>query len=260
MKSIWLFTFIFGFSLVADGQENSSNQPRFKPFAGITYNLHRPGGSSLDPDIEIYRLSHFPGLEAGFVILPKKENGWQLSYRNTFLGELAIYGLIDLAGDPDRSFLGGITNQTVGNGFLGRLDLGKKVINTPGKALLAGFSLSDKVILGTDIHLYNTPLQEQYTKEGFHLTPGVFAEYRQVLRNMASFTLNFGLSKSIMNLHQFDQESAIGHYVFPVFSEIDLVYQMPGGLYFRMGTLVAISFEGVQSDARISGGIGYRFR
>jgi len=263
MKRLFLFLFILGISIVARAQEEITDSPRFKPFAGITYNLHPLGMPPMAPETELTRVSQFPGIEFGFTLLPRNLKGWRLNYSNTFLGELAIYGIAKKLNAPlDQNLLGGITGQTVGNGFLGRVDLGKTVIYTPQKILAAGFSLSDKVILGTDYLSYSSSGRPPilYTKEGFHLTPGIFTSYRQQFQNQASLTLNMCISHSILNVHQFEEEGIFDVYVHPLFAEFDLVYELPNGLYFRMGTVAALAFEGVNSDARINGGIGFRFR
>ena len=103
---------------------------RFLPYAGVTYNFHTLKELDLRGDEYGYFINHFPGIEVGFTISPKRENGWQIEYKNTFLGELAIYGIYDLSTNTGNGFLEDIVNSTIGNGFLGRLDVGKTIINT----------------------------------------------------------------------------------------------------------------------------------
>ena len=112
---------------------------RFLPYAGVTYNFHTMKDLVWRSNEGGYHFSHFPGIEIGFKISPKRENGWQIEYKNTFLGELVIYGIYDLSTNPGNGFLEDIVNRTIGNGFLGRLDVGKSIINTPTQRMNAGF-------------------------------------------------------------------------------------------------------------------------
>ena len=211
---------------------------RFLPYAGITYNFHtmkKLVWSSSDAGR--YRFSHFPGIEIGFRTSPKRKNGWQLEYKNTFLGELVIYGIYDLSTNSGNGFLEDIVNQTIGNGFLGRLDVGKSIIHTPTQRLNAGFIVSDKVILGTeDDPLYYNHDQETYTNTGFHFTPGFFASYEKIFQNQSVLSVNVSFSQSLFNLHQFNDDNAIDNFVLPLFTEMQINYQMPSGMYFKTGT------------------------
>ncbi len=235
---------------------------RFLPYAGVTYNFHTMKELDLREGEYGYFISHFPGIEVGFKISPKKENGWQIEYKNTFLGELAIYGIYDLSTNPGNGFLDDIVNRTIGNGFLGRLDVGKSIINTPTQRMNAGFIVSDKVILGTEDYpiLRNHADQETYTNSGFHFTPGIFASYERMFQNQSVLTVNVSFSQSLFNLHQFGEDSAIDNFVLPLFTELQINYQMPGGVYIKTGTIIPTSFNGVPADARISIGMGYTFR
>ena len=235
---------------------------RFLPYAGVTYNFHTMKELDLRGDEYGYFISHFPGIEVGFTILPIKDNGWQIEYKNTFLGELAIYGIYNLSTNPGNGFLEDIVNRTIGNGFLGRLDFGKSIISTPTQRMNAGFIVSDKVILGTEDYplYYNHGDQETYTNTGFHFTPGIFASYERVFQNQSILSVNISFSQSLFNLHQFGEDNAIGNFVLPLFTELQVNYQMPGGVYIKTGTIIPTSFNGVPADARISVGVGYTFR
>lgn len=234
---------------------------RFLPYAGVTYNFHTMKELDLRGDEYGYFISHFPGIEAGFTISPKRENGWQIDYKNTFLGELAIYGIYDLSTNPGNGFLEDIVNSTIGNGFLGRLDIGKSIINTPTQRMNAGFLVADKVILGTeDYSPYYNHDEETYTNTGFHFTPGIFASYERIFHNQSALSVNVSFSQSLFNLHQFNDDNAINNFVLPLFTELQINYQMPGGVYFKTGTIIPTSFNGVPADARISIGAGYTFR
>ncbi len=150
------------------------NTTRFLPYAGVTYNFHTMKELDSRGEEYGYFISHFPGIEVGFTILPKMEDGWQVEYSNTFLGELALYGLYDISTNPGDGFLEEIVNRTIGNGFLGRLDVGRSLIHTPTQRMKVGFVISDKVILGTDDNsLFYHPDQERYTTTGF-ISPRVF--------------------------------------------------------------------------------------
>lgn len=236
---------------------------RFLPYGGITYNFHTMRDQVYDSEEVVYRNSHFPGIEVGFTLLPKKESGWVLEYRNTFLGELAIFGIAKQTRNPYNGFLTDITDRTIGNGFLGRFDFGKKVISTDNRDLLAGFIISDKVILGTDdypLMRYNQVDEDSYTNTGFHFTPGLYASYVRRFQNQSVLSTNISLCQSLFNLHQFGTENAIDHFVLPLFTELNVIYQMPGGIYLKMGAIHAASINGVPADARISAGAGYTFR
>ncbi len=234
---------------------------RFFPYAGVSYNFHTMKVFLWSSNEGKYHISQFPGIEIGFTLSPKRENGWQIEYKNTFLGELAIYGIYDLFTNQGYSFLEDIVNSTIGNGFLGRLDIGKSIIQTPTQNLNVGFIVSDKVILGTeDYPLYYNHDQETYTNTGFHFTPGIFASYERILQNQSALCVNISFSQSLFNLHQFDDESSIDNFVLPLFTELQINYQLPGGVYFKTGTIIPTSFNGVSADARISVGAGYTFR
>lgn len=256
--SIFLYT---SFTPILAQTPGDNVTPRFRPYVGVTYNLHTMKESDLGGEEYGYFISHFPGIEIGFTLLPKIEDGWQIEYSNTFLGELALYGIYDLSTNPGGGFLEEIVNRTIGNGFLGRLDVGKSLIHTPTQRLKAGFVISDKVVLGTeDYPLFYHTDQETFTNTGFHFTPGVFTTYERLFQNKSMFSVNFSLSKSLFNLHQFGEDNAIDNFVLPLFTELQINYQMPGGVYIKTGTIIPTSFKGVPSDARISVGVGYTFR
>jgi len=236
---------------------------RFNPYAGLTYNFHTMKYPDAETEGGEFSHSHFPGIEFGFILNPKKEKGWLLEYRNTFLGELAIYGIAKQTRNPYQGFLNDIVDRTIGNGFLGRLDVGKTIISTAERDLRAGFIISDKVILGTDDYPLMTYLhgdEDTYTNSGFHFTPGVFATYLLQLQNRAVLFINFSVSQSILNLHQFGKDNAIDHFVLPLFTEFQITYQMNGGTYLKSGALYAASINGVPADARLNVGVGYTFR
>ncbi|MEN8204002.1 MAG: hypothetical protein ABFS28_15500 [Bacteroidota bacterium] len=249
------------FSLLHAQTPEDKITKRFLPYAGVTYNFHTIKELSWSSDEVGYHFSHFPGIEIGFKISPVKENGWQIEYKNTFLGELAIYGIYDLSTNPGNAFLENIVNRTIGNGFLGRLDVCKSIIHTPTQRMNAGFIVSDKVILGTeDYPLYYNHDQETYTNTGFHFTPGIFASYEKLFQNQSVLSVNVSFSQSLFNLHQFNDDNATDNFVLPLFTELQINYQMPGGVYFKTGTIIPSSFNGVSADARISVGAGYTFR
>ena len=235
---------------------------RFLPYAGVTYNFHTMKELDLRGDEYGYFISHFPGIEVGFTILPKKDNGWQIEYKNTFLGELAIYGIYNIFTNPGNGFLEDIVNSTIGNGFFGRLDIGKSIIHTPTQRMNAGFIVSDKVIFGTEDypHVIGGPIPGSYTNTGFHFTPGIFASYHKLFQNQSVLSVNISFSQSLFNLHQFGEDSAIDNFVLPLFTELQINYQMPGGVYIKTGTIIPTSFNGVPADARISVGVGSTFR
>ena len=248
------------FNLLPAQDPGEKTTKRFFPYAGVTYNFHTMQEYKWDLDEGGYHISHFPGIEIGFTLSPKRENGWQIEYKNTFLGELAIYGIYDLFTNQGYSFLEDIVNSTIGNGFLGRLDIGKSIIHTPTQSLNFGFIVSDKVILGTeDYPLYYNHDQDTYTNTGFHFTPGIFASYEKLFQNQSTLSINVSFSQSLFNLHQFNDDNAIDNFVLPLFTELQINYQMPGGVYFKTGTIIASSFMGVPADARISVGAGYTF-
>lgn len=236
---------------------------RFDPFVGLTYNFHTLKYLDFETEEGKFQHSHFPGIEFGFMLNPKNEKGWFLEYRNSFLGELAIYGIAKQTRNPYRGFLNNIVDRTIGNGFLGRLDVGKTLINTTDRDLKAGFIISDKVVLGTEDYPLMTYLhgdEDTYTNSGFHFTPGVFATYLLQLQNQAVLSINFSISQSLFNLHQFGKDNAIDHFVLPLFTEMQITYQMRGGIYLRSGAMYAASISGVPADARLNMGVGYTFR
>jgi hypothetical protein len=236
---------------------------RLNPYAGLTYNFHTMKYLDSETEGGNYSHSHFPGIEFGFILNPKEEKGWLLEYRNSFLGELAIYGIAKQTSNPYQGFLNDIVDRTIGNGFLGRMDVGKTIISTAERDLRAGFSISDKVILGTDDYPLTTYLhddEDTYTNSGFHFTPGVFATYLLQLQNQAVLFINFSISQSILNLHQFGKDNAIDHFVLPLFTEMQITYQMKGGTYLRTGAMYVASINGVPADARLNVGVGYTFR
>lgn len=258
-----LFAIIYFLEPAQAQKQNNDQNRRFYPYAGLTYNFHTIKYLDWTTEGGKYQHSHFPGIEVGFKVNPRKENGCLLEYRNSFLGELAIYGIADLTRNPYQGFLNDIVDRTIGNGFLGRLDIGKTIINTAERDLTAGFMLSDKVILGTDDYPLMTYLngdEETYTNSGFHFTPGVFASYIIQLQNKAVFSTNISVSQSLFNLHQFGKENSIDHFVLPLFTELQITYQMKGGTYLRSGALYAASINGVPADARFNVGMGYTFR
>ena len=260
ISTVSILTFL-SFNLLLAQTPGEKNTQRFLPYAGVTYNFHTIKEFVWDSDESEYQFSQFPGIEIGFKISPKKENGWQIEYKNTFLGELAIYGIYDLSTPAGNGFLENIVNRTIGNGFLGRLDVGKSIIHTPTQCLNAGFIVADKVILGTeDYPIYYNHVQETYTNTGFHFTPGIFASYERIFQNQSALSVNVSFSQSLFNLHQFDDDNAIDNFVLPLFTELQINYQIPGGVYFKTGTIIASSFNGVPADARISVGAGYTFR
>ncbi len=266
MKKVWfpviVTVFILQHSLSAYAQvPGDKTKIRFLPYAGVSYNFHTMQDYKWSLNEGGDHFSHFPGIEIGFRISPKRENGWQIEYKNTFLGELAIYGIYDLSTNMGYSFLEDIVNNTIGNGFLGRVDVGKSIINTPTQRMNAGFIFSDKVILGTeDYPLYYNHDQETYTNTGFHFTPGIFTSYEKIFQNQSTLSVNISFSQSLFNLHQFGEDNAIENFVLPLFTELQINYQTPGGVYFKTGAIIPASFNGVPADARISIGVGYTFR
>ncbi len=247
-----------------NGQVPGEDPPRrFLPYVGITYNLHTMRDLVYDPEEMVYRNSHFPGIEVGFTLLPGKESGWVLEYRNSFLGELAIYGIAKQTGNPYHGILTDIVDRTICNGFLGRFDLGKTFISTTDRDLIAGFTISDKVVFGTDdyplLH-YNIAYEETYTNSGFHFTPGLYASFMIRFQNQGVLSANISFCQSLFNLHQFGNENAIDHFVLPLFTELQVKYQMPGGIYLKTGAIHAATINGVPADARISLAAGYTFR
>lgn len=236
---------------------------RFLPYAGITYNLHSMRDLIYDQEEMVYRNSHFPGIEVGFTLLPNKESGWVFEYRNTFLGELSIYGIADQTRNPYNGILTDIVDRTICNGFLGRFDMGKTVINTTNRDLRAGFTISDKVIFGTDdypLYYYNQGDEDTYTNTGFHFTPGFYVSSKIRFQNQGVLSANISFSQSLFNLHQFGKENAIDHFVLPLFTEFQVKYQMPGGIYLKTGAIHAASINGVPADARLTLAAGYTFR
>jgi hypothetical protein len=262
-KMFFQFLLIFVFqSLVSMSAQVSVSSPvRFKPYAGLTYNYHTMENLVRRAGEVDYFSSHFPGIEFGFTLAPDDENGWSLEYMNTFLGELAIYGIADQTRNPYNGFLNDIVDRTVGNGFLGRLDIGKTLMATPGKRLLVGFVIADKVVLGSDdlVHV-REPETTISTKDGFHFTPGLFAALMGNLPNLSTLTVNISLSQSLFNLHQFGEENIQDHFLLPLFTELQFKYQIPAGIYFRAAALMAMPYKELPADARISAGIGYTFR
>jgi hypothetical protein len=154
-----------------------------------------------------------------------------------------------------------VVNRTVNNGFLGRLDIGKRLTGSENRSFSAGFIVSDKVMLGTDseIPYYIYGPEESVTNTGFHFTPGLFASYDQHLIRAGEFSVRLAFTQSLFNLHQFG-DSAIEHYTLPLFTEVDINLRLPSGIYFLTGAILATSFSELPADARVRIGIGYTFR
>lgn len=245
-----------------NAQESIQTKPlRFNPSFGITYNLHSMKEYTVKDDQFKRVPSHFPGIEIGFVLSPKTSTGWYWEYRNTFLGELAIYGFQKIAGGD--GILDNITEYSMNNGFLGRLDFGKRLISQEKRSFEAGFVIADKVVLGTQYHPGNidrTSWEESYSSEGFHFSPGFYAAYSHGNIHQGWLAIRFSLTQSLFNLHQFDDESAVDHFVLPLFSELDISYRLPSGWYLRAGGILAASYTALPADARVRMGAGYMFR
>ena len=126
---------------------------------------------------------------------------------------------------------------TEGECFLGRFDMGRPVIRTTGRDLIAGFIVSDKIILGANdcpLLTYLHGDEETYT--------------------------NISFCQSLFNLHQFGKDNAIDHFVLPLFTELQITYQLQGGTYLRSGAIFAAFIDGVPADARFNVWMGYTFR
>jgi hypothetical protein len=245
----------------AKGQDiESVTTPRFKPFAGVTYNIHFIGQPEFQ-DPTRNAISQFPGVEFGFSLLPKTPAGWTLEYRNTFLGELLLYQIFDISPATWNGVFADVVDRTVNNGFLGRLDIGKQLTGSEFRSFNAGFVISDKVMLGTDLEVpfYIYGPEETVTNTGFHFTPGFFASYEQLLSRAGALSVRLAFTQSLFNLHQFG-ESAIEHYTLPLFSELDIKLRTNSGFYYLAGALLATSYKELPADARIRAGIGYTFR
>jgi hypothetical protein len=100
VRNAFLATFLFiTISLISQDPVNPGDK-RFKPFVGVTYNWHSMEDSYNNEGEWATRPSQFPGMEAGFLLEPKSKEGWSLEYRNSFLFELALYGIADLTQNP----------------------------------------------------------------------------------------------------------------------------------------------------------------
>ncbi len=243
--------------------QSPKSEPRFLPYAGITYQIHNLSNPTVNNDDGFLSGSHFPGMEVGFTLLPKTPSGWTLEYRNTFLLELALYEIAGETANPYNGIMTDIVDRTICHGFLGDFRADRRLITTPGKTLSAGFLVSDKVILGTESYpvvSYHGIGEDSYTMDGFHFTPGVFASYRQEYVSGMTLSLDLSLAQSLFNLHQFDREAAYENFIHPLFLEIRVKTQFNNGIYLRAGGLMGASFNRLPAAARISAGIGYTFR
>jgi len=259
---IFIASFLFLFAELPAQNDGAKATKRFKPYAGLTFNVHFLGYTYAGEfDDRENLMSRFPGAEFGFSVLPGREDGWSLDYRNTFLLELALYELGDALAGPGNSIFDDVVDKTVNNGILGRMDIGKTLVSSGNRNFAAGFVVSDKVMFGTDteIPVYATPPEELVRNTGFHFTPGFFVSYDHVTGAMNVFSVTLALTQSVLNLEQFG-DSYSGHYSLPLFTELDISYQMASGIYFRAGALMGASFHSLPADARIRLGLGYAFR
>lgn len=231
---------------------------RFRPYLGMTFNMHFMGGFNKYQDI-ISPHAFYPGLETGFMVLPEGDRGWRLDYRNNFLPELAMYEIENSWAVPGKGVFEDVVDRTVTNGILGRLDVGRTVSGSEDRSLSAGFVISDKIVLGTQSYGEYFSSGQSYTNTGFHFTPGLFAGYSQVFRNSGLLHIRLAFTQSLFNLHQFSEDAA-EDFVLPLFTELDVKYQMKSGLYMNAGALMVTSFKYLPADTRIRVGMGYTFR
>jgi hypothetical protein len=236
---------------------------RFKPFVGATYNWHSMEDYYTTDGELGTRPSQFPGLEVGFLLEPKSSDRWSLEYRNSFLLELALYEIADLTQNPYNGIFNNAVDITINNGFLGRLDIGKTLLRSDSKSLQAGFVISDKVIFGTDNYpgpVYNTDPSISYTADGFHFTPGFFTSYFNTFNNSSQLSINLSFTQSLFNLHQWEEDPIPSNFTLPLFTELDLRFQMANGLYAHAGVIFMTPYQRLHNDARIRVGAGYQFR
>lgn len=242
---------------------SEASEPRFQPRIGLTYQFHTMR-IPLSEDGQGYSSrSHFPGMEVGFTLLSKKPAGWEFDYRNSFLAELAFYELADETANPYTGIMSDIVDRTICHGFLGVIRAGRPLIITPGRSLIAGFILSDKVIFGTldfPTFSYTGIGEDSHTMEGFHLTPGVFASFSLQYPAGMTLSVDASVAQSLFNVHQFDREAVYENFVLPLFTELQVKAQFNNGIYLRTGGLMGVSFIRLPGAARVSGAVGYTFR
>ncbi len=255
-KSIFLIIFLF--PLISFSQKNEKTfKARFHPFVELNYNRQNISYINQNmyyPYRSSYSLnSNFFGGTFGFELLPKKENGYYFYYENKLLPELGIKELYGLSGSNTEYT---ITGNNISSGFFGKLSAGKEIFSNDFSKIIAGVSLGDRYISGTNGIYYG---QEIIEYEGFHLTPGIFAELNSKISEKYSLSINAGLSQSVLNFWRFAENGSDFNFRHPLFFDFSVKIKHKSGFYLVIGNSLMIPYRDMKSSSKITFGIGFYF-
>ena len=241
-------------------QDNKFSQNRMRLYLGLSYLIHDIDNFIYeDGNLTVKKSKHI-GLEFGFSLLPKNENGIYVDFKNNLLGELAAGEICKLLGFESTGNL--VVDKTISSGFFGRVDIGKIIFTDGLQYLKGGFVISDKYVSGdftseydpTDPGRIILPSTRPGEIEGFHITPGVYAEFSRFLGQNNILSLNLCLSQSIFNLWDLNSDLV---YLKPLFPEINIKFLNKSGVFVSIGSILMIPYRDIDPSYRLSFTLGY---
>jgi len=241
-------------------QNNKFTQNKVRLYLGLSYLIHDIDNYIYeDGDLTIKKSKHI-GLEFGFSLLPQNENGIYVDFKNNLLGELAAGEICKLFGFESTGDLS--VDKTISSGFFGRVDIGKIIYTNGLQYLKSGFVISDKYISGDFISEYDPsdptriiiPSTRPGEVEGFHITPGVYAEFSRFLGQNNILSLNLCLTQSIFNLWDINSDLV---YLKPLFPELNIKFLNQSGVFVSIGSILMIPYRDIYPSCRLSFTLGY---
>ena len=254
MKGIIILLFVLLPSVTTAQQHVHKEHKGFYPFISVNYNYIKIQSVSLSEEA-VFENSNFFGSEFGFSIFPKNESGLYFDYNNKFIGELGVREIYKLFNSPDSEQ---ITDNTISSGFFGSLDIGKQVNSNKNSQFIAGIRLSDKYISGIDL-INNHSGVNDIEYEGFHLSPGIYGEYKRKLNKSFSFCAKAVLTQSVLNFWKFAENGDEFEFRHPLFTDLNVNLRHKSGIFIKAETNFMIPYSDIDPSFRISFGAGFRF-
>lgn len=241
--------------LFASAQQHVHKKHKsFYPYFFFNYNYIKIQSVNFSGET-VFENSNFFGSEFGFSIFPKNESGLYFDYNNKLVAELGVKEIYKLFNNADSEQ---ITGNTISSGFFGSLDIGKQISSNKNSQFIAGIRLSDKYISGTGL-INNHFGVNDIEYEGFHLSPGIYGEYKRKLNKSFSFCAKAALTQSVLNFWKFAENGDDFEFRHPLFTDLNANISHKSGIYIKAETNFMIPYSEIKPSFRISFGAGFRF-